>query len=58
MNNNEIPLRTPQIRTSKTLLRKLRTMTETKREAIHRREYGKSTHWFTMSSKRKDRDTW
>jgi hypothetical protein len=26
-------------------------MLETKCEALHRREYGKSTHWFTRSSK-------
>jgi cellobiose-specific phosphotransferase system component IIB len=46
--NNEIPLITPKI---KTLLRKLKTMAETKCEAIHRREYGKITHWIKRSPK-------
>jgi hypothetical protein len=35
----------------KTVVRKLRTMAETKREAIHRREYEKSTHRIKRSSK-------
>jgi hypothetical protein len=51
--NNEIPLRIRQIKTLKTLLRKLRTMAETKCEAIYRRNNGKSTQWFTRSSKGK-----
>jgi len=52
MNNHEIPLRTPPKKKKiKALLRKLRTISETKCEVINRREYGNSTHWFKRSSK-------